>query len=131
MAGRERFCISSMDECNTVSHTRSIGLRDDLPGGKGGTWVVLATSDPRLPWSTFYQPAMRGATASKTKNFEGLPLSSYILEIWRKIFQVLEAEAQQNPMLLPEDIKRAKGEGVKAKKRFIPLIKVYPEGLSV
>ena len=42
--GGIRFCISSMNECNTASHTWSIGLRDDLTGGKGGAWVVLSSS---------------------------------------------------------------------------------------
>ena len=64
----------------------------------------------------FYQPSLSGATASKVKNFEGLPLPSYPLDIWGKIFQVLEAEAQQTPILLPKGIMRAKGESIKAKK---------------
>ena len=34
-------------------------------------------------------------------------------------------------MIPPEDIKRAKGEGVKAGKRVIPLIKAAPEELSI
>ena len=34
-------------------------------------------------------------------------------------------------MLLPESIKRAKGEGVKAEKRVIPLINTPPEELSI
>ena len=79
----------------------------------------------------FYQPSLSGATASKVKNFEGIPLSSYILEIWGKIFQVLDAEDQQTPMLSPEGIKIEKGEWVKAEKRVIPLIEAPPEDLSI
>ena len=61
--------MSSMDEFNTASHNQSIVFQDELPGGKGGTWVVLAPSTPRLPASEFYHPALIGANASKVKNF--------------------------------------------------------------
>ena len=54
VAIRAIFCMSYMDEYNTASHTRSIGLRYDLSVGKEGVWVVLAPSDPRLPSSAFY-----------------------------------------------------------------------------
>ena len=42
---------------------------------------------------------------------------------------MLEAEAQQTPIILTEGIKRGKGEGVKAEKQVIPLIKAAPEDL--
>ena len=45
-----------------------------------------------------------------------MPFSSYTLERWGTIFQVLEAEDQQTPMLLPEGIKIVKGEGIKVEK---------------
>ena len=77
VAGGERFCMSCMDECNTASHTCSRVVIDELPGGKGGGWVVLALSTLRLPEFAFYQPALIGATDSKVNNFEVLPLSSY------------------------------------------------------
>ena len=48
MAGVASLSMSSMDEFNTASHTWSIGLVEDLPVGKGGAWVFLAPSDPRL-----------------------------------------------------------------------------------
>ena len=35
------FCMSYMDACNTSSYKQSIGLRDDLTGGKGGAWLAL------------------------------------------------------------------------------------------
>ena len=119
MAGGARFCMSSMDECNTESHTRSRGLIGDNPGGKGGVKVVIASSATRLPSSAFYQSVLSGAAASNIKNFEGLPLSSYTLESWRKIFQVLEAVAQHTPILSPEGIKIAKGEGIKNERRIV------------
>ena len=72
-----------------------------------------------------------GATASKVENFEGLPLSSYTLEIWGKTFQFLKAEAQHTPILLHEDIKRAKGGGVKVEKLVVPLIESVPKELSL
>ena len=112
MAGGETSFMSYMDECNTASHTRSRGLRDDLPGGKGGG-VVLVPLSLQLPSSVFYQLYLSGATAYKVKNFEGIPLSYYTLEICGNIFLVLEVEAQHTPMLSSEGIKIAKGEGVK------------------
>ena len=45
-----------------------------------------------------------------------MPLYSYTLNIWGNRFQVLEAEAQHNPMLLLEGIKSAKGEVVNVDK---------------
>ena len=36
VAGGARFFMSSMDGCNTVSHTQARGLRDELPRVKGG-----------------------------------------------------------------------------------------------
>ena len=71
------------------------------------------------------------ATSSKFKNFEGLPLSSYTLERWGKISQMLEEEDQHTPMMLPEGINRAKVEGDKADKRFIPLIEASSEDLYI
>ena len=46
VAGGATIFMSSMDERNTSSHTRSRGLRDELPGGKVGAWLVLALSAP-------------------------------------------------------------------------------------
>ena len=60
-----------------------------------------------------------------------MPLSTYTWERWVKIFQVLEAEAQQTPMLSPEGIMREKVEGVKIEKRVVPLIKAAPEEFLV
>ena len=71
-----------------------IRFRYYLPGLKGGAWVLLEPSDPRLTFPTFYQPVLSGANASKIKKFEGLPLSSYTLKRWVNIFQVLEADIQ-------------------------------------
>ena len=44
---------------------------------------------------------------------------------------MLEAEAQHNPMLSPEDIKISKGEDVKVEKRVFPLIESASEYLLV
>ena len=54
VAGGAWFCMSYSDECNTDSYTRSRGLRYDLPGGKGGTSVVLEPSALRLLEFSFY-----------------------------------------------------------------------------
>ena len=131
VAGRARFFISYMYESSTDSHTRSRGSRDELPEGKGGAWVVLSPLALQQPSSAFYQLALSRSTASRINNFEGLPLPSYTLEIRGKIFQVVEAEAQQTSMLFPEGIRRAKGEDIKADKPFIPLIEASPEYLSI
>ena len=90
-------------------------------------WVVLVTSTPQPPLSTFYQPVLSRSTASKIKTFEGMPLYSYTLEIWGKIFQVLDAEAQNTPIMLPGGINISKGEGVKTEKGVVPLIGEAPE----
>ena len=98
-------------------------------GGKVGAWAVMETYDPCILSSTFFQKALSGATASKVKNFEGLPIYTYILGIWGKIFQVLEAEAQQTTMISPEYIKRTKGEGFKVINHVVLIIKPTPEEL--
>ena len=53
------------------------------------------------------------------------------MDRWDKTFQVLEAEAQQTPMMSPEGIKRVKGEGIKAEKLVIPLIEIAPKYLYI
>ena len=42
-------------------------------------------------------------------------------------FQMFEAEAQKNPMLSPEKIKREKGEEFKVGKQVVPLIELAPK----
>ena len=44
---------------------------------------------------------------------------------------MLEEQDQHTPMMLPEGIKREKGEGAKADKRFIPLIEASSEDLYI
>ena len=80
---------------------------------KSWAWVVISPSATQLPFSAFYQPVLSGVTYSKAKKFEGLPLSTYNLYRCGNILQVLESEAQQTPMMSPEGINRAKGEGNK------------------
>ena len=53
VAGVERFFMSSMDECNTASHTWPIGLVGDLSGGKGGAWVALSPYALQIPSYAF------------------------------------------------------------------------------
>ena len=74
--------MSYMDECNTESYIRSILLRDELMGGKGGALVVLSPSAQQLPSSGFFQPVLGGGTSSKINNFKVMSLSSYTFEIW-------------------------------------------------
>ena len=44
---------------------------------------------------------------------------------------MLEAQAHHTPMMLPESIKRSKGEGVKEEKLVVPLIDSSPRELSL
>ena len=84
-----------MQECNTASHTRLRELVEDLPGVKGRAWVVMAPSDILFPYYAFYQPVLGRATASKVNKFEGMPLSSYTLEMWGGgILQFLEEDSR-------------------------------------
>ena len=74
---------------------------------------MMALSSPNLPYSDFFQPVLSGATESNVKSLEVIPLSSYTLGRWEKIFQVLEAQSQKTPMMLSEGIRRSKGGVVK------------------
>ena len=96
-----------------------------------GDWVVLEPPTLELPSSTLYQPVLSVATDYKVNNSEGIPLSSYKLERWGKIFHVLKSEDQQTPMLPPEGIKISKIEGVKVDKRVVPLIESAPKEISL
>ena len=46
MEGEEIFCMWLVEEYNTVSHTRSRGSGEDLPGVKEGACVVISQSAP-------------------------------------------------------------------------------------
>ena len=94
MNGGAIFCISLLYKCNTVSHTRSRGTGAYIQRGNKGTFLVMDISSTHLTSSAFFQPVLSGSTASNVKRFEGLLLLSYTLGRLEKIFQVLEAEAQ-------------------------------------
>ena len=89
--GEAILCTSLVIEYHTVSHTRSRGSGEDIPGVKEGTCVVIDPSSPRSPSSDFFQPVLSGATASNVKSFEFILMLSYTLGVWEKIFQFLEA----------------------------------------
>ena len=82
---------------------------EETPGGKEGVWVFMVDPDQRLPLSSFFQPVLSGKKADRVKGFQGLPMSAYFLVRWGKMFQVLEAESLETPMMSPDGIKRAKG----------------------
>lgn len=46
---------------------------------------------------------------------------------WESIFQVIESEAIQKPMLHPEGIMRGKGEALKPTNQTLPLDEFIPE----
>ena len=64
VAGGERFCMSSMNECNFISQNWQRGLRDELTGGKGGvgspitifsTTPVVSILPDSPEWSNRFQ----------------------------------------------------------------------------
>ena len=81
---------------------------------------MMAPSSPHLLSSTLFQTVLSGSTASNVKSFEVIPLLSYTLGRWEKIFQVLEAEAQKTPIMFSERIRRSKGAVVNMTKRTVP-----------
>ena len=83
-------------------------------------------SSHHLLTSAFLQPVLSGTTASNIKSFEGIPLLSYTLRRWEKIFHVLEEEAQQTLMMLSEGIMISKGGLVKMIKRTVPFTEPVP-----
>ena len=109
MAGGAIVCMSLVEKSNTDPHTQARGSGGEFPGEKEGAWVVMASSAPCLSSSAFFHTVSSGYKTSKVKGFKCLHMSTYTLGRWEKIFQFLESEAQQIPLLLPEDIKRAKG----------------------
>ena len=94
MDGGAIFFISLVYKCNIVSHTRSRGTGAYIPRVNKGACAMMATSPLHLPFSAFFLPVLSGSTSSNVKLFQGLLLLSYTLGRWPKIFQVLEAEAQ-------------------------------------
>ena len=69
--------------------------------------------------------------AKKEPVFEEIPLESYSLEIWTDIFQVIEAEALQTPMISPEGMKTEKGESHKPIDRTLPPTQPDPSKISL
>ena len=49
---------------------------------------------------------------------------------WVRIFQVLEAEALETPMLYPDSIKQANGKEENYYQRSLPTVKPAPKGLE-
>ena len=103
-----RFFMSLRHECSTASHARSSEEGEEPPRGKYGAWVVMVTPYLRLPSSAFLQPVLSMKTSIMIQDLQGLPQSYYSLAQWVNIFQVLEAEALETPMLSPYGIKKAK-----------------------
>ena len=80
-----------------------------------------------LPLSAFFQPVLSENTAEKVQCFQGLPMSAYSLVRWGKIFQVLEAEALETPMLYLGVIKRSKGEEGTTYRKILPPLDPVPK----
>ena len=126
VVGGARLCMSLVLECNTASHNRSRGSGKYIKGGKEGACVMMAPSSTHVPSSAFFQTLLSGDRASNVKSFEGLPLLSYTLGQWEKIFKVLESEAQKTPMILSEGIRISKGVVVKMNKRTVHFTEPSP-----
>ena len=65
------------------------------------------------------ETVLSGSKASNVKSFEVIPLLSYTLGRWEKIFQVPEAEAQKTPIMFSDRIRRSKGAVVNMTKRIV------------
>ena len=126
MEGEAILCTSLVREYNIVSHTRSRGSGEDIPGVKEGTCVVIDPSSPHSPSSDFFQPVLSGATASNVKSFEVILMLSYTLGVWEKIFQFLEAEDQKKTMMLSEGIRIPKGEVINMTQRNVHFTELAP-----
>ena len=129
--GEEILCTSLVREYNIVSHTRSRGSVEDIPGVKEGTCVVIDPSSPRSPSYDFFQPVLSGATASNVKSFEGLLLLAYTLGGWGEIFQVLEVEAQKKLMMFSEGIRRSKVEVINMTNPAMSFTELFPLKMSL
>ena len=88
------LCMLLVYKCNTVSHTRSRGTGAYIQRVNKGEYVVMDPSSPHLPSSILFQPVLSVSTSSNVKLFDVLLLLPYTLGRREKIFQVLEAEAQ-------------------------------------
>ena len=86
--------VSSVDRCNTASHTRESGSGEELPGGKEKTLVVMDPSAPRHTSSEFFHSVLSGSKAFKVKGFEVILMSTYTLGKRREIFHDLTVDAQ-------------------------------------
>ena len=82
--------------------------------------MIMAAPDSRLPLSAFLQPVLSGNTEDTVQRFKGLPMLVYSLVRRVNIFQVLEAEALETPMLSLYGIKRSKGEEETANRIILP-----------
>ena len=102
MYGGSRLCMFSVDKFNTASHTWARTYIRDLPRENEGAYVVMDTLAPHITYSDSFWKVLSGATASNVEISEGLPLLSYNLGRWEKIFKVLKSQAQQTLMMLSE-----------------------------
>ena len=88
-------------------------------------------TSPLLQESDFFQTSLGASREAKASGFEVLPTKQYYLQRWVAIFQVIEAEAINNPILSPEGIRREKGEDQKPPHQPLPLVEIIPDNLRV
>ena len=57
-------------------------------------------------------------------------MKQYSVQKWAAVFQVIEAEASDNPLLSPEGMRRAKGVDKKPSHQPLPLVDPIPDNLG-
>ena len=115
---------------STASHARPREEVEDTPRGKEGSWVIMAVTAPRITLSALFQTILNAKKNLMVQGFKGLPQSSYSLVRWVKIFQVLEAEALENPILSLDGTKRSNVEEKNYYQRGLPMVKPTPKGIE-
>ena len=101
------LCVSLILVINCLIRSIKGRIRRS-PWRERGRWVVMAEPAPRLLFPAFFQPVLSGKTVDKVQGYQGISMSAYSLVQQENIFQVLEAEALETPIMYPGGIKRAK-----------------------
>ena len=88
--------------------------------------MIIDPPAPHLPTSALYQTILGYSSEELASIFKGPPTEIYILRRWTSIFQVIEAEEINKPMLSPEGISRVKGEALKPPDSTLTLDETIP-----
>ena len=113
MEGGEISYMTIAGEFTMALHSCLKVLGEELPGGNYGIWLVMAKPSPYLQEYALFKPNLGVSRTAKSSGFEDIPIQWYFLQMWAAIFEVIKAEASNNPILSLEDIRRAKGGVIK------------------